>query len=64
MICYPDASAAIEELDQKSMITRILEVCNQISLIFTRYIKTLAESRTMDTEDVLVRFAVDVQTIQ
>lgn len=26
MICYPDASATIDELDQKSMIGRILEV--------------------------------------
>lgn len=26
MICYPDASSTIDELDQKSMITRILEV--------------------------------------
>lgn len=26
MICYPDVSSAIDELDQKSMITRILEV--------------------------------------
>lgn len=28
MICYPDAGASIDSLDQKAMITRILEVNN------------------------------------
>lgn len=32
MICYPDVSSAIEELDQKSMIGRILENLEQWSL--------------------------------
>lgn len=40
MICYPDASSTIDELDQKSMITRILEVffatfsCRSVSTNF------------------------------
>lgn len=28
MICYPDAASSIDDLDQKSMISRILEVIN------------------------------------
>lgn len=33
MICYPDASSTIDELDQKSMITRILEVFLKIFVL-------------------------------
>lgn len=37
MICYPDASSAIDELDQKSMITRILEVVSKKKVVKTRH---------------------------
>lgn len=64
MICYPDISSTIDELDQKSMITRILEV------IVFRYFEggckylSFLESRTVDVAHVLVRFAINVQTIR
>lgn len=40
MICYPDAGSSIDDLDQKSMISRILEV-----RIYSRY--TITDTRTI-----------------
>lgn len=34
MICYPDAASSIDDLDQKSMISRILEVSFIFYIIF------------------------------
>lgn len=34
MICYPDAGNSIDELDQKSMISRILEVRRRVEAAF------------------------------
>lgn len=34
MICYPDAASSIDDLDQKSMISRILEVSRLYKHVF------------------------------
>lgn len=38
MICYPDAASSIDDLDQKSMISRILEVNRTIFMIISPFV--------------------------
>lgn len=64
MICYPDAGTSIEELDQKNMISRILEVRVAKSDKFLRLlIFFLPEFGAVDFTYVVARFTANVPTI-
>lgn len=67
MICYPDISATIDELDQKSMITRILENLEQwtlrmswldLQLMYKQFANNSSESNQW--LDTVAKAAIDV----
>lgn len=64
MICYPDAASSIDDLDQKSMISRILEVNNcfirELSFKHITKFALPSEFGTVDSPYVLVGSSIDV----
>lgn len=64
MICYPEAASSIDELDQKSMISRILEVTGKIIIISEIITVIISEPRIVDAAYVVARSPADVQAVQ